>query len=86
MRYVNMLESEQARYILSRFDREVESPTDEQKEARDKLEWAINNANKLKAVFMGQIDMVAENDVRRYSLTLKAFWDEFDSGPSSMVH
>lgn len=86
MRWAGQLDHEEARAMLAHFDKHCESPTDEQKEARDKLEWAINNAAKLKAMFMGQVDMTAENDVQHWKLTLSARWSKFDEGPSRMVH
>ena len=86
MRYARQLNSDEAREILAEFDKTCKNPTDEQRKARDKLEWVTNNASKLKAMFMGMVDMTAEADVGRCMVTLRAVWSKFDEGPSRVLH
>lgn len=68
------IDVEQAKLLLANFDRYAEAPTDEQREARDKLEWAINNASRLQAMFFGRVDMSAVNGVKACHMTLAARW------------
>lgn len=63
-----------ARELLDFFDKHAVDVTDEQRETRDKLEWAINNAHKLQLMFFGKIDRTAINEVEHLVLTLRAIW------------
>lgn len=56
---------------LSWYDDNVEQALqDQQKEIREKLEWTLNNAEKLSVVFSGIVDQTAVNDVSKYMLAL----------------
>ncbi len=63
-----------AREMLDCFDKHAKDVTAEQQEARDKLEWAINNAHKLQVMFFGRADKSSINDVIKWTLTLSAIW------------
>jgi hypothetical protein len=65
------LNLQEARRLLAIYDSNVDNAeTDPQKETRDKLEWAINNAEKLNVVFRGAIDKRSMDDVEHYMLLL----------------
>jgi hypothetical protein len=58
---------EEARALLAFMNKlEAENPelvTDEMHEENERMEWAIKNAEALQAMFFGQIDMCAINEV-----------------------
>lgn len=73
-----------ARKFLDTFDEYETSPTDDQREARDKLEWVVNNAHKLQVMFFGRIDRSAMQDVETCFMTLRAMWR--DPGKDAKPH
>lgn len=71
---MHQLAVDEAKSLLENFDRYAIDPTDEQREARDKLEWAINNATRLQAMFFGRVDVGSVNGVKTCHMTLAARW------------
>jgi hypothetical protein len=81
----------EARRLLEMYDDNVpNAQADPQKETRDKLEWAINNAEKLNVLFRGALDKQSINDVEHYMILLGMRFppneDPFKATKTSTLH
>ncbi len=79
---------EEARKYLRWIDENIDPAimTESQKEYRDKFEWAINNAHKLRAVFAGVADKGSIDDVKNAWVTIHFSLGAQGQSPSNMVH
>ena len=85
MQALTSLDLNEARTWLKHFDEYGEGNlTDEQLENCEKMEWAINNAHKIRVMFSGMVDKVSENEVTTYWMHLRASIGEMAA--KSTVH